>query len=95
MSEKEFIDALSAKIGGDEKSTSHFLSCVSDIISSGLQDGKDVSLQGFGIFEVKKKMERIEVNSSTGKRLLFPPKLVVGFRPSSMLKERINSALNS
>lgn len=95
MSEKEFIDALSAKIGGDEKSASHFLSCVSDIISSGLQDGKDVSLLGFGIFEVKKKMERIEVNSSTGKRVLFPPKLVVGFRPSSMLKERINSALNS
>lgn len=95
MSEKEFIDALSAKIGGDEKYASHFLSCVSDIISSGLQDGKDVSLQGFGIFEVKKKMERIEVNSSTGKRVLFPPKLVVGFRPSSMLKERINSALNS
>ena len=70
------------------------MSSVADIVSSNLQEGKDVTIQGFGVFETKKKMEKIEVNASTGKRILFPPKLLVGFRPSSLLKERINSVLN-
>lgn len=94
MNEKGFIDALSAKTGIDDKRISKLMSSVADIVSSNLQEGKDVTIQGFGVFETKKKMEKIEVNASTGKRILFPPKLLVGFRPSSLLKERINSVLN-
>lgn len=94
MNEKEFIDALPAKTGIDDKRISKLMSSVADIVSSNLQEGKDVTIQGFGVFETKKKMEKIEVNASTGKRILFPPKLLVGFRPSSLLKERINSVLN-
>ncbi len=94
MNEKEFIDALSAKTGIDDKRISKLMSSVADIVSSNLQECKDVTIQGFGVFETKKKMEKIEVNASTGKRILFPPKLLVGFRPSSLLKERINSVLN-
>lgn len=94
MNEKEFIDALSAKTDIDDKRISKLMSSVADIVSSNLQEGKDVTIQGFGVFETKKKMEKIEVNASTGKRILFPPKLLVGFRPSSLLKERINSVLN-
>lgn len=94
MNEKEFIDALFAKTGIDDKRISKLMSSVADIVSSNLQEGKDVTIQGFGVFETKKKMEKIEVNASTGKRILFPPKLLVGFRPSSLLKERINSVLN-
>lgn len=94
MNEKELIDALSAKTGIDDKRISKLMSSVADIVSSNLQEGKDVTIQGFGVFETKKKMEKIEVNASTGKRILFPPKLLVGFRPSSLLKERINSVLN-
>lgn len=94
MNEKEFIDALSAKTGIDDKRISKLMSSVADIVSSNLQEGKDVTIQGFGVFETKKKMEKIEVSASTGKRILFPPKLLVGFRPSSLLKERINSVLN-
>lgn len=94
MNEKEFIDALSAKTRIDDKRISKLMSSVADIVSSNLQEGKDVTIQGFGVFETKKKMEKIEVNASTGKRILFPPKLLVGFRPSSLLKERINSVLN-
>lgn len=85
---------MSAKTGIDDKRISKLMSSVADIVSSNLQEGKDVTIQGFGVFETKKKMEKIEVNASTGKRILFPPKLLVGFRPSSLLKERINSVLN-
>lgn len=47
------------------------------------------SVSGFGSFEPRKRKERIAVQPSTGKRLLLPPKLLMGFRPSAILKQRI------
>ena len=53
------------------------------------QDGDSVSLSGFGVLEVKKKNERVSVNPSTGVRMLVPPKLVLTYKPSSLLKEKL------
>lgn len=90
MNSDEFMNLLSERTGCDEKKVSRMVSSVTDIIVGGLQDGRTVLLQDFGTFEVKKKLEKIVVNPSTGKRKLFPPKLVVGFRPCPMLKEKVN-----
>ena len=48
-----------------------------------------ILLPNFGVFEVRKKLERIIVNPSTGERMLVPPKLVLGFKPSPVLKDKI------
>ena len=53
------------------------------------QKGDSVSLSGFGVLEVKKKNERISVNPTTGIRMLVPPKLVLTYKPSSLLKEKL------
>jgi DNA-binding protein HU-beta/integration host factor subunit alpha len=45
----------------------------------------------FGTFEVKKKMERVMVNPSTGQRMLVPPKLVLNFKPNANWKEQIKN----
>lgn len=55
------------------------------------QQNDTISLSSFGTFEVKKKMERISVNPTTGKRFLIPPKLVLAFKQSSVLKEKFNA----
>lgn len=91
MNTDDFISSLSEKTGRDVDDTARLVSSLTDIIVGGMQDGKAVSLQGFGIFEVKKRPEKIVINPTTGKRILYPPKLVIGFRPSSLLKEKINS----
>lgn len=90
MNSEEFMNLLSERTGCDGKKVSCMVSSVVDIIVVGLQDGRTVLLQGFGTFEVKKKLEKIVVSPSTGKRKLFPPKLVVGFRPCPLLKEKVN-----
>ena len=89
MNGEEFLSLLSEKTKCDGKETARMVSCLTERIIGGLQDGKSVSLHGLGTFEVRKKLERIVVNPSTGKRTLFPPKLVVGFRPSVSLKEKV------
>jgi DNA-binding protein HU-beta/integration host factor subunit alpha len=50
-----------------------------------------VLIPAFGTFEVKKKLERIMVNPSTGQRMLVPPKLVLTFKPNGTWKERIKN----
>ena len=54
-----------------------------------LQDGNTIAIQGFGSFEVKKKLERVSVNPVTQQRLLIPPKLVLSFKPGIALKRQI------
>ena len=64
------------------------VSSVLGIMTQELQDGKTIAIQGFGTFEVKKKLERISVNPATQQRMLIPPKLVLTYKPSNTLKEK-------
>ena len=88
MNNKEFISELSLRLNYSTKDTTRLVSSVLSIMTQELQDGKTVAIQGFGTFEVKKKLERISVNPVTQQRLLIPPKLVLTYKPSSALKEK-------
>ena len=88
MNNKEFISELSRISGYSNKDTAQFVSSVLSSITQELQEGNTVALQGFGTFEVKKKMERVTVNPVTKQRLLIPPKLLLSFKPSTSLKEK-------
>ena len=58
------------------------------VMTQELQDGNTIAIQGFGTFEVKKKLERISVNPVTQQRMLIPPKLVLTYKPSITLREK-------
>ena len=88
MNNKEFISELSKRTGYNNKETSQLVSSLLSIMAQELQDGKSVVIQGFGSFDVKKKLERISVNPVTRQRMLIPPKLVLSYKPSITLKEK-------
>ena len=88
MNNKEFISELSRRLGYTNKETTQLVSSVLNIMTQELQDGNTISLQGFGTFEVKKKLERISVNPVTQQRMLIPPKLVLTYKPSITLREK-------
>ena len=88
MNNKEFILERSKKTGYSSKDVTQYVSSLLNIMSQELQDGNSVSIQGFGTFDVKKKMERISVNPVTHQRMLIPPKLVLSYKPSVTLKEK-------
>ena len=93
MNSKEFVGELSRRLGYTNKDATQLVASVVAILSTELQEGKTATLQGFGTFEVKKKMERIVVNPVTGQRMLVPPKLSLGFRPSQTLKEKLKKEI--
>ena len=88
MNNKEFISELSQRLNYSNKETTRLVSSLLSIMTQELQDGNTIAIQGFGSFEVKKKLERISVNPVTQQRLLIPPKLVLTYKPSISLKEK-------
>ena len=88
LNNKEFITELSQRLNYSNRDTTRLVSSVLSIMTQELQDGKSVTIQGFGTFEVKKKLERISFNPITPHRLLIPPKLVLTYKPSITLKEK-------
>jgi DNA-binding protein HU-beta len=88
VNNKEFIAELSQKLGISAKETTPMVESLLSGLIEELQNGKSVTIQGFGSFEVKKKAERISVNPTTQERMLVPPKLVLSYKPSNVLKEK-------
>ena len=86
MNNKEFIAELSRRLGYTNKDTTRMVFSVLGVMTQELQDGNTIAIQGFGTFEVKKKLERISVNPATQQRMLIPPKLVLTYKPSNTLK---------
>ncbi len=91
MNNKDFIAQLSIRTGYTKVQTQRMVSDIITEMSDRFMEGDTVTIGGFGQFEVKKKMERIIANPATGIRMLVPPKLVLGFKASSVWKENRKS----
>ena len=88
MNNKEFTSELSKRLGYTQKDTSELISSLLSCMTEQLEEGNAIAIQGFGTFEVKKKVERISVSPITKQRMLVPPKLVLTYKPSILLKEK-------
>ncbi len=89
MNNKEFIAELAERTGYSVKDTQHMVTKVIDAMGDAFQEDDAVLVANFGVFETKKKNERVMMNPSTGQRMLVPPKLVLNFKPHQTLKEKM------
>ena len=65
-----------------------------ELIKQSLQNGEDVLISGFGKFSVKEKYERNGRNPQTGKAMTLPPRKVVTFKCSGVLRAAMNGEGN-
>lgn len=91
MNNKDFIATLADRLGYSADDTQKMVDIVIEAMGDHFQEDKSVLVPNFGTFEVKKKMERIMVNPSTGQRMLVPPKLVLNFKPNASWKELVKN----
>ena len=91
MNNKDYITELAERTGYSAEDTQRMADIVIESMADYFLEGETVLIPTFGTFEVKKKMERIMVNPSTGQRMLVPPKLVLNFKPNVNWKERIKN----
>jgi DNA-binding protein HU-beta/integration host factor subunit alpha len=89
MNNKEFITELAERLGYTAKDTQKLAGNLINAMADAFQEDQAVLVPNFGVFETKKKMERIMVNPGTGQRMLVPPKLVLNFKPNQSWKAQL------
>lgn len=86
----ELTEAVYQRIGLSRTESSALVELVLREISDCLARGETVKLSSFGSFLVRDKGERVGRNPKTGIEVPIEPRRVMVFKPSHILKARIN-----
>jgi DNA-binding protein HU-beta len=89
MNYKELIERLSRQTGQSQTKTRKLLGDAVSVFTDQLSEGKSVSIPNLGTFSTKDSDEKKVYNPHHDAYLLVPPKRVVDFSPSSILKEEV------
>lgn len=89
MDNKKLVETVAANLGRSTDDVSKLLEAFAGVLSTRCGEMDSVIVPGFGTFEPKKRNERVMVHPSTGRRMLVPPKIVVGFKVSNVLKTKL------
>jgi len=91
MNAAELIKTLANKTHLSQAEVGKRLDALTAIVTDELLNERSVSLTDFGVLETSKRDEKIGINPTTGKKILVPPRIVIKFRPSKGLKERLKT----
>lgn len=89
MDNKALLDTVAERINRDAEDVNKLVDALISVVKIRCGELDSIAVPGFGTFETKKKLERVVVNPTTGKRMLIPPKIVLSFRPSALLKNKL------
>jgi integration host factor subunit alpha len=78
------------EVGLSRNESAELLEAVLTEVSNALSRGETVKVSSFGSFSVRQKGQRIGRNPKTGQEVPILPRKVLVFRPSQVLKDRIN-----
>lgn len=78
------------EVGLSRNESADLLEAVLSEVSDALSRGETVKVSSFGSFSVRQKGQRIGRNPKTGEEVPILPRKVLVFRPSQVLKDRIN-----
>ena len=83
-------ESVYQEVGLSRSESTELLESVLTHMSDALAGGKTVKISSFGSFSIRQKGERIGRNPKTGEEVPILPRKVLVFRPSQVLKNRIN-----
>lgn len=90
----DLAEAVYREIGLSRTESADLVESVIDHISDALLRGETVKLAGFGTFSLRDKKERMGRNPKTGEAVPITPRRVLVFKPSQVLRERVDSSLS-
>ncbi|MBU3731385.1 MAG: integration host factor subunit alpha [Beijerinckiaceae bacterium] len=86
----ELSEAVYQKVGLSRTESASLVELVLREVSDCIAQGETVKLSSFGSFVVRDKGQRIGRNPKTGIEVPIEPRRVMVFKPSNILKARIN-----
>lgn len=87
----DLADAVHDKTGLGRAELAKYVEMVLEEIFQAVVSRQDVKLSSFGAFQVRAKKERQGRNPKTGDDARITARLVVAFKPSNILRSRINN----
>ena len=87
----QLSEAVYAEVGLSRNESSDLVELVLDEMSNALTEGDSVKISSFGSFTVRQKSQRMGRNPKTGEEVPILPRRVIIFKPSHVLKNRVNS----
>jgi integration host factor subunit alpha len=94
MTKQDIIERVYAKVGGfSKKEAQDLVEAIFETMKETLASGSKLKLSGFGNFVVRDKRPRPGLNPRTKERIVLDARRVVRFRPSPVLKARVNGLL--
>jgi integration host factor subunit alpha len=92
LTRADLTESVYRNIGLSRNESSDLVEAVLEEICSCLEAGEEVKLSSFGTFSVQSKSERVGRNPKTGIEAVITPRRVLSFRPSHILKDRVDGA---
>ena len=89
----QLTEAVYQEVGLSRNESAELVESVLAEVADALVRGDMVKLSSFGSFSVRQKGRRMGCNPKTGEEVPIMPRRVLVFRPSHVLKKRINDAL--
>ena len=92
LTRQDISEALYRDVGLSKHESALMLETVLEHISNALSNGEIVKLSSFGTFTSRQKRERIGRNPKTGVAATINARRVISFKPSKLMKARINES---
>ena len=91
LTRMDLSEAVFREVGLSRNESADLVETVLDHVSDALVGGESVKISSFGTFSIRSKNERIGRNPKTGEEVPIAPRRVLTFRPSHLMKDRVNS----
>lgn len=85
----DLSEAIHEKVGLSRNESAELVESVLKHISDALADGQEVKISSFGTFGIRDKAARIGRNPKTKEEAEIPPRRVLSFRPSQLMKDKV------
>ena len=91
LTRSDLSEAVYREIGLSRNESSELVESILDRIAEALVKGDNVKISSFGTFALRDKGARVGRNPKTGEEVPIDPRRVLVFRPSHIMKERVNN----
>ncbi len=91
----QLSESVYQEVGLSRNESADLLEMVLGEIASALTRGESVKISSFGSFSIRSKGQRVGRNPKTGEEVPILPRRVLVFRPSQLLKSRINDGVEA
>ncbi|TFL19654.1 integration host factor subunit alpha [Jannaschia formosa] len=89
MTRMDLSEAVFREVGLSRNESAALVASVLQHVSDALVAGEQVKISGFGTFSTRDKSARVGRNPKTGEEAPIPPRRVLTFRPSHLMKDRV------